>query len=287
MRRVTFLLAAGAACFFGTAAVAADLPIAPPPMMYAPPAHDFGGWYLRGDIGFSNQRVKNIEMGDGRNAGLLSLNQTTSFDTAGTYQIGVGYQFNNWMRGDVTGQYRGNSNFKGTDLVTFPFFGIVGNGVNNYGATKSEWVVLANAYVDLGTWWSVTPFIGAGVGAARVNIANYTDNGAINVGFNGAPFVGGPFPSYASAPASARWNFAWAVHAGLDYSVTPGMTVELAYSYMNLGDGASGPVSTYDGFTRGVSMQFRDITSHDVKLGVRWSLDAGPAYLPPPIIRKG
>lgn len=288
MRSVKFLLAAGAASLLTQAAGAADLQLPPPPpqMVYAAP-QDFGGWYLRGDIGFSNQRVKHIEMGDGRNADLLSLNQKTSFDTAGIYQVGVGYQFNNWMRGDVTGQYRGNSNFKGTDLVTFPVSGIVGTGVNNYGATKSEWVVMANGYVDLGTWWRVTPYIGAGVGGANVRIANYTDNGAINAAYaNGAPFIGGPFPSYASAPAASKWNFAWALHAGLAYNVTPGMTVELGYSYMNLGDAATGPVSTYEGYTRGVSMQFKDITSHDLKLGVRWSLDAAPSYAPP-LIRKG
>ena len=43
-------------------------------------------------------------------------------------------------------------------------------GTDIYHATKSEWVVLANAYVDLGTWWCMTPFIGAGVGGARVSI---------------------------------------------------------------------------------------------------------------------
>src|SRR5215813_13728796 len=104
-----YLLAAAAASVMSTAAVAADMPIAPPPAYAPPPVEDFGGWYLRGDIGFSNQRVKRIEMGDGRNAQLLSLNQTTAFDTAGTYQIGVGYRFNEWLRGDITGQYRGNS----------------------------------------------------------------------------------------------------------------------------------------------------------------------------------
>ena len=36
------------------------------------------------------------------------------------FAVGVGYQFNNWFRGDITGQYRGKSNFKGTDLIGFP-----------------------------------------------------------------------------------------------------------------------------------------------------------------------
>jgi opacity protein-like surface antigen len=295
MRSVKFIAAASAATLvsMSTAVLAADMPL--PPQQYyapAPPPEDFGGWYLRGDIGFSNQRVKNIEMGDGRNAALNSLDQTTSFDTAGIYQGGVGYQFNSWLRGDITGQYRGNSNFKGTDRITgFASDAALYNGVNNYNATKSEWVVMANAYVDLGTWWCVTPFIGAGVGMARVNIANYTDNGALDAFDAGGGVVTrnvGPFPSYANASSASKWNLAWALHTGLAYKINPATTVELGYSYMNMGDGATGPVTTYNGFTRGVAMQFKDITSHDLKLGVRWNLDSPPAYAPPPpLVRKG
>jgi opacity protein-like surface antigen len=281
MRRVRFFLAAGAASLLSSVAFAADLPLAPPPYV-PPPAADFGGWYLRGDIGFSNQRVKNIAMADGRNAQLLSLNETTAFDAAGVYGVGIGYQFNNWFRGDIVGQYRGNSNFKGTDLLTYPVGGgPIGNGINNYNATKSEWLVMANGYVDLGTWWCVTPFIGAGVGMARVTIANYTDIGAVDNG-------GGPaIQSYASAPSASKWNFAWAAHAGLAYHVNPGLTLELAYSYVNLGSGTTGPVSDYQGLTNGVPMQFHDITSHDLKLGVRWDLSSPPVYALPPLITKG
>jgi opacity protein-like surface antigen len=290
MRSVKFLLAAGAASLMSGAAFAADLPIAPPPAYLPPPPPvEFGGWYLRGDIGFSNQRVKNIAMADGRNSGLLSLDQSTAFDAAGIYSIGIGYTFNHWLRGDITGQYRGNASFRGTDLVTFPASGLTGSGINNYTARKSEWLVLANAYVDLGTWWNITPFVGAGVGMARVTIGDYTDSGAINVSYDafGDPYYGGPFSSYASAPAASKWNFAWALHAGLAYQVDPNFTVELAYSYVNLGSGRTGAVSDYTGFTRGVPMEFHDITSHDVKLGVRWSLNPTPVYLPPPLVTKG
>jgi opacity protein-like surface antigen len=284
MRSVKLLAAAGAASLLSSVALAADLP-PPPPQYYAPPpVDDFGGWYLRGDIGFSNQRVKNIAMADGRNNALLSLQETTAFDTAGIYGIGIGYHFNNWFRGDIIGQYRGNANFKGTDLLTYPAGGgVIGNGINNYSASKSEWLIMANGYVDLGTWWCVTPFIGAGVGMSRVTIANYTDTGSVN----NDGFGFGTFPSYAVAPAASKWNFAWAAHAGLAYRVNPGLTLELAYSYVNLGKGTTGPVSTYTGFTRGVPMEFHDITSHDVKLGVRWDLNSPPVYEPPPLITKG
>jgi opacity protein-like surface antigen len=285
MRSVKFFVAAGAASLFSSMAFAADMPMIAPPPYAAPVIEDFGGWYLRGDIGFSNQRVRNIAMADGRNAQLLSLQETTAFDTAGIFGLGVGYQFNNWLRADITGQFRGNSNFKGTDILTFPAGnGVVGNGVNNYNATKSEWLIMANGYVDLGTWWCITPFVGAGVGMSRVTISNYTDNGIVNQA--GFPPVAGTYPSAASAAQASKWNFAWALHTGLAYRVNQSLTLELAYSYVDLGSGTTGPVTDYTGFTRGVPMQFNHITSQDLMFGMRWNLDNPHAYAPP-LVTKG
>jgi opacity protein-like surface antigen len=291
MRCVKFLIAAGAASLLSSAAFAADMPsIMPPPPQpyYAPPAQDFGGWYLRGDIGISNQRVDNIRSTNAAlYQGLNSLNETTNFDSAGTYQVGVGYQFNNWFRADITGQYRGSANFKGTDRVSFPWAGGVANGIDNYSASKSEVLILANAYADLGTWWCVTPFVGAGIGTARVSVSNFTDNGLTNQQVN-PDFVGGPpVASSVSAANGSQWNFAWALHAGLAYKVTPNVTLELAYSYVNLGDGVTGVASTFDGSSGGHVFKFNNITSNDVKLGVRWNFDSPQPYAPPPLVTKG
>src|SRR3954454_16159778 len=156
MRSVKLIIAAGAATLLSQAALAADMAIAPPPQMYAPPpvVEDFGGWYLRGDIGFSNQRVGRLNNVLDTVGSPTSV-QNNNFGTAGIFGLGVGYKVNNWFRADITGEYRGNSNFLGTDRITFPG----GIGVDTYHATKNEWVVLGNAYVDLGTWWCITPFI--------------------------------------------------------------------------------------------------------------------------------
>jgi opacity protein-like surface antigen len=277
MRSVKFLIAAGAASLMSSAAFAADMAIASPPA-YAPPVvEDFGGWYLRGDIGFSNQRVSRLN-----NA--LDVNATTSvqnlnFSTAGIFGLGAGYRFNNWFRMDITGEYRGNSTFFGTDAITFPG----GFGTDTYHATKSEWVVLGNAYVDLGTWWCITPFIGAGVGGARVSINGFTDQGIVTP-------VPGPGPALASLAFGdnvSRWNFAWALHAGVAYRVTPNFTVELAYRYLDMGNGLTGDLRAFDG-TNNINnpTTFRSITSHDLKIGVRWDLADPPVYQPP-LIRKG
>jgi opacity protein-like surface antigen len=291
MRSVKSVIAAGAVSILSSTAFAADMPIMPPPA-FGPPIVDFGGWYLRGDIGFSNQSVKNIRKSDpAAYSQIDSLSQTTSFDTGGIFDVGVGYRFNNWFRADVTAQYRGKSNFKGTDAFHAFQYGFPYNGVDNYSASKSELLFLANGYVDLGTWWCVTPFIGAGIGASRVSISGLTDNGAVNLFVDNtvtpAVPIYGTYPSYATAANGSKWNFAWAAHAGLAYQVTPNVTLELAYSYVDLGSGTTGVISSYTGFAAGNVFKFNDITSHDVKLGVRWNLDSPPVYEPPPPIRKG
>ena len=272
MRSVKFLVAAGAAALLSSVAFAADMPIMQSPMYAPAPIEDFGGWYLRGDIGFSNQRVKKLDWFSYPT--LLSLNQNTGFDTAGIFGIGVGYQFNNWFRADVTGQYRGKSNFHGSDVFVFNNAGVPTAGVDTYTASKSEWLALANAYVDLGTWWCVTPFIGAGVGFSRNTISSYVDTNT-------------PALGVATAPAASKWNFAWALHTGLAYRVNPGFTVELGYSYVNLGDATTGIVSDFTGFANNHTMGFKDITSHDLTLGVRWNLDSPVVYAPPPVVHKG
>ena len=275
MRSVKFIIAAGAATLMSSAAFAADMAIAPPPA-YAPPpvVEDFGGWYLRGDIGFSNQRVSHLD--NALDANNLTSQQKLSFNTAGIFGLGAGYRFNNWFRADITGEWRGNSQFHGTDQITY----VGGVGTDTYRATKSEWVVLGNAYVDLGTWWCMTPFIGAGIGGARVSIAGFTDQGIANNG-------GGALPGLALADDVSKWNFAWALHAGVAYKVTPNFTVELAYRYLDMGNGLTGDLRTFDGINNiNNPTTFRSITSHDLKIGVRWNLTNPPVYQPP-LIRKG
>jgi opacity protein-like surface antigen len=285
MRSVKYLIAAGAASLLSSAALAADMPSimpAPQPYYAPPPLEDFGGWYLRGDIGFSNQNVKSVLDTNSAAYNNVAVSQTSSFGSAGIYGGGVGYQFNNWFRADVTGEYRGKSNFTGLDVITGtgPFAGFV--GTDSYTATKSEVLFLANAYADLGTWWCVTPFVGAGIGTARVSVGNFTDTGDfINGGIQNHSF------NYAGQ--ASQWNFAWALHAGVAYKVSPGLTIELAYSYVNLGNGLTGPTSSFDQVTNTTHAPFsyNSITSNDVKLGLRWELNTPPAYTPPPLMRKG
>jgi opacity protein-like surface antigen len=280
----TLALAGAAAIVMIPAAHAADLP----PIMHreAPPpvAAEFsGGWYLRGDIGFTNQDVDNLFNAKVNSGipGITLRHADKGFDASPLFGVGVGYQFTNWLRGDVTGEFRSSANFHGLDITTVRAGVLTTIFPDSYSASKSEWLVLANVYADLGTWWCITPFVGAGVGVAYNQISHFRDLG---VGSSGA--FGG-IASTGFATSATTTNLAWAVHAGLAYKATPGLTVELAYRYLNLGNATTGDLVSFDGTQNLGPMQFRDLTSHDVKLGVRWSIqpDQRPAYYP--VVTKG
>src|ERR1700712_6019095 len=94
-------------------------------------------------------------------------------------------------------------------------------------------------------------------------------------------------PCLALGDNVAKWNFAWALHAGLAYKVSPNLTFELAYRYLDMGDGLTGDLRTFDGTNSVVNpTTFKGLTSHDLKLGMRWQSDNAPVYAPP-LIRKG
>jgi opacity protein-like surface antigen len=263
MSSMKLLALAAATALLTTAAVAADFPVAPR-VVEAPS----GGWYLRGDIGMTNQQVKTLDNVLFATTANLVIHDK-NFEAGMLFGLGAGYRWNNWLRFDVTGEYRGETGFHGfdtwTDVNTDPRF-------NNYTAKKSEWLVLVNAYIDLGTWWNITPFVGAGVGWSSVRIHSFRDAGI-------AETTG--LPTLAYADAASKSNFAWAIHGGLAYEVTRSFTVELAYRYVNLGNGVTGDIIAFDGTNSVVNpMHFKNITSHDVKFGVRWMLQPEPAYAP-------
>lgn len=268
MKRIkTSLIAGAAAITLAGPAIAADMPL---PVYKAPVVLQTGGWYLRGDIGMTNQRVKELTSPDPGFPFVTVVEK--SFDSSPLFGLGVGYQFNNWLRVDATGEYRGGATFRGLDVWND------GTAFNDYYGTKSEWLFLANAYIDLGTWWCVTPFVGAGIGASRNTISNWRDTNFATsaLGYSGS---------------NSQWDFAWALHAGLAYKVNPNFTVELAYRYVSLGDFATGDMIGYNGANTVYNpIYLNGVTSHDVKLGLRWNLSptetvaplAMPAYAPPP-----
>lgn len=248
------------------------------PRPYFPPVvEEYGGWYLRGDIGMTKQKF------DGLSHPLFATPLTFQwldrgqFESGMLFGLGLGYQYNNWLRFDGTLEYRGRTGFSALDRYTDAGDCAAPDPcTNDYRATKSEWLLMFNTYVDLGTWKSITPFVGAGLGAAQVTIENFRDTNVIAGG-------GG------YATRGSQWNFAWALHAGLAYNVTPNFTVELAYRYLHLGDGRTSTLHNLAGpcVTTCAPMKFKGLYSHDLKLGVRWMMsDMGLSDWQPPVSAK-
>ena len=260
------LAAAVMAALAPQATRAADMP----PPIRMPEIEEYGGWYLRGDIGMSNQKLKRLEHVLFTTATDFVWLDKGGFDSAPLFGLGIGYKYNNWLRFDLTGEYRGKADFHALDQ--FDNGGVT--NTNDYTGSKSEWLFLANMYFDLGTWKSITPFVGAGIGTTHNTISHFRDT---NVIAGGGAYAG----------TGTKWDFAWALHAGLAYDVTQNFTIELAYRYLNLGDARTGILTNLDGTcTACQPMHFNGITSHDVKLGVRWMFADSFNDYQPPLIRK-
>jgi opacity protein-like surface antigen len=258
-----------AASLAANAARAADyLPPPPPVYIQQQPQviESFAeNWYLRGDVGIGMNANFNLEyLPNPANAGNGFVFQHNSMGDTFFIGGGVGYEFNNWLRFDGTAEYRAKTRVYA--FGTYP-----PNGLDSYEGNLKSWVFLANAYVDLGTWNCFTPFVGAGIGGARVTLADLSDvnpNGGFGFGRN---------PSV--------WNFAYALHAGVAYNVTKNFKVELAYRYLNIGS----ITDTVDcnGGCNPDSFKFGNLHSNEIKLGLRWTCcEVPPApryvYTPPP-----
>jgi opacity protein-like surface antigen len=276
MSRAKTLGLAGAAALLSTASLAADLPPPlPPPVYQAPLPAVTGGWYLRGYIGGSNQFLNELSNPADLTVPQFSHLDKGGFDAAPFGGGGIGYQWNNWLRVDTTLEYRGKANFHAVDSFFNQFGANPSFNTDVYTATKSELVGLVNVFLDLGTWWCVTPFIGAGAGFARVKVDHFLD---LNLIAGGGGW----------ADSSTQTNFAWSLQAGVAYKVNPNFAVELSYRYLNMGNFDTLPVVNFDPTQLGEPpFTFRKVQSHDIMLGVRWMLQPDVPLLAPPIIRKG
>ncbi len=275
--------AAAAAAVIGTSAYAADLPLPQPPMAYQPPAAvETGGWYLRGDVGVGVQNFSQFQLEPISTLPTSwTINQQNIEDTT-ILGFGAGYELNNWFRFDVTGEYRTQAAFKATgsyDQGTCAVDGLTGTCFDTYNGDFSAAVFLVNAYVDLGTWWCITPYVGAGIGTAYDRVSGVEDIGPLPPGTIGFGYT------YNNA---SSWNLAWNVQAGLTYNVSNNFKVDFNWRYLNMGSPQSADV--YCQNTTSCTPNYlvlKDMSSQDFRIGFRWLLQPEVAPEPPPLMSRG
>lgn len=264
MKRFSKAIVVAAALTMGQSitAQAADL-LPPPPVVEPVPvpepccaSHDM---YLRGFIGLTQQEADSFT-NDIIAAGDFTIH-AKEFDSAPYIGFGVGWVHSDRFRFDGTGEYRAKATFHGIDRNN------AASTSNDYDGLKSEWLFLTNAYWDIGTHRGFTPYIGAGIGAARVTLDNFTDTNE-NTG------------GYHWSGSNSEWNFAWAIHAGFSYDLASDLKFDMGYRFTHLGDGKTGAFQTYDGTPSPSPLILEDLYSHDIHIGLRWAFGGDDCCAP-------
>ena len=293
---------------------------APPPISYSagqgPQTEVGSNWYLRGDVGASFDNSPTLSLssistppqGDPANPWSPTLGPS-KFSTDFTADIGVGYRVNNYFRLEATYDYRGGPGGKNTSTVICPYgaygmetqttpvvlLGYLYNPTNTCDGhvklTQYNNAGLVNGYVDLGTYWGITPYFGAGAGLNVNTISgslNYfqTSNGAPyradlsptgsypQIWVNSAGVQLSPQPNITFAPqnwdrkiASTRYSMAWDLIAGIGIQISPSATLDIGYRYLN-----TGAMNTVVSPQTGTVMK-QSNTSQDIRIGIRYMAD--------------
>lgn len=285
MKHAAVKIAASTAMVALLAATAQAADVYEPPVIEAPPVHypealpkKVSGWYIRGDIGYlwSDFRGANyITYG----AGVAAPPGTLDGELKGAFSIGggLGYHINHHLRTDLTVDYNFKSDFEGSTAGTCTAGGAAvacsSSDITGYQA----WTLLANAYVDLGTYSGITPYVGAGIGG--VYMMWHDLENTIPPGFDQSGTT--------THLGTSDWRFAYALMAGVSYAATKNVSIDLGYRYKHISGGrmfqyanATGP-----GFDE-------EINVHEVRAGIRYKFGAPhkrhkqhPIYEPPVVFK--
>jgi opacity protein-like surface antigen len=286
MVSVKLFASSAAIGLLSTAALAADLP---PPQMYQPPPQFAyqpapvvsSGWYLRGDVGVGLQRFDDVVHTATNSAFVWPADwEIIEKDVQDTtiFGGGVGYQWNNWFRTDVTGEFRTKATVASTGKFSI---NCAGGGVciSDTGGQYSSSAFMANAYVDLGTWSCITPYIGAGAGAAYNFMSNVEDH---EINSDGTAGYGD------TSNNLATWSFAWNAQAGATYNVTNNFKIDFGVRYLHLGSPQTDEVDCYNAPQCPLThYNFTNMHSWDFRMGFRWLLQPDAPMMAPPLMSRG
>jgi opacity protein-like surface antigen len=268
---------------------------------------------VRGDLGVSFDHAPSVSFSSialpplGVVGAPFTIGNGTGWSTTNfTGGAGFGYRWNDWLRFDATWDYRTGPGGTRQATVVCPYgltgvsspagvpLGFLYDTTNTCNASASlhqyDNAFLGNAYVDLGTYYGFTPYVGGGLGL-NMNVLsgsanfNETANGqtyAANLTAVGAfPPVWvnplgqtlAPQPNIAFAPQiwnrsihSTTYSMAWALAAGFGFKLTPSATLDIGYRYLN-----SGTVNTLVNPQTGLTIHQYN-ASHQFRVGVLYYL---------------
>jgi opacity protein-like surface antigen len=272
-----------------------DIPIFADQAPDLQPVEIGNGWYIRGDIGLNfngKHNSSNYEHGN-----VKYLDEFADKVTAG---VGVGYQLNDFLRVDGGIEHLFASNFSATSKVAprGPCHGKAQPLVNGQpSGPEIDWDIvdcfdidtakysainsMANAYVDLGTYVGFTPYVGAGIGLARVEWEEVTDSTlcvpeittqgrdrCVDATATPQPVVSTPYTQKGITNTGTDYRMSYALMAGVGYKASKNLTLDLSYRILNVG----GKDIAYSTVTPGSGMAKDGFGTQQVRLGFRYSL---------------
>ena len=256
------ILLAGTAMLLAGAGAASAADVLPAPYVEAPvyeaPVQTVaaaGGWYLRGDVGYSWNKMKGAEFFQG---GLGTYAPFATASLRNSYSIGggVGYQINSKLRTDVTLDYFAKANFRGSTIGSC---GVATACTSTDITSVSGLSLLANAYVDLYKKGRFTFYAGGGLGGTRVKWDDLNNTSCSTA----TPTLCDPSFNHGGA---AGWRFTYALMAGASIDVTCAVKADVGYRYRHISGGNMFKSLTSNGYQG----QHKAITSHEVRGGLRY-----------------
>jgi len=236
------------------------------------------GWYLRGDIGYALEsdigRVTFRTFDPLTSAYGSGAFSSQELDKSFTWGGGFGYQFNEWLRADLTADgFR--ADFHGHTSSADPCTGFPdGTGCRSEnGSEVSAVSALANAYVDLGTVAGFTPYVGAGAGYSFVSWGGGVDRRFCTDGIVLCPGPGGVVSS-SRHDGEDGWRFTYALMAGVAYDIDDNFKLDFGYKYRRI-DG--GDMFGWDNLSAalgasGTQGTHGDIEQHELRVGLRYEI---------------
>ena len=233
------------------------------------------GWYLRGDVGYVFD--KNIDGVDYTFTDPVSLLEesasftSASIDTDFTWGGGFGYRFTDYFRADATVDgFR--ADFNGSTASDETCGGLPNDDTTCRSENSSEVSavsVMANGYVDLGTYVGFTPYVGAGAGFSYLswddlNDTTYCVDGGVDVCVPPGATVGST-----SHAGENGWRFTYALMAGVAYDISKNFKLDVGYKYRSIDGGNMFGWDSSDEFGDG---SHGNIDTHEVRLGLRYEL---------------
>jgi opacity protein-like surface antigen len=249
------------------------------PPIYVEEAAEFvpveigSGWYLRGDVGY----IFSASTGgvDYTTYDPIALTYSgASFTSADieadfSWSGGFGYRFTDYFRADATVEgYRGE--FSGRTSSDEPCLADAVPDTSCRSTNSSEFSaigVMANGYVDLGTYVGFTPYVGAGLGMSFVS---WDSLGDTTYCVDGAVACASPAAvGSTSHGGDEAWRFTYALMAGFAYDISKNFKLDVGYKYRSIdgGDmfGWDSPQTFGDG-------SHDNLDTHEVSVGLRYEL---------------